>query len=60
MKEVGLTGSNTGNATYTKIDESSDSVINRHKEELKEHFQISLSEKMDALPFIYWIPSSGS
>ena len=53
--KLGLT-SNIGNDTYTKVTGTSESVINRHKEELKENVDISLHEKMDMLPFIYWIP----
>ena len=55
MNKLGLT-SNNGNDTYIKVTKTNKSVINRHKEELKGNFDISLNEKMDMLPFIYWIP----
>ena len=55
MKELGLT-SNTGNDTYSKITDPSITIINQHKDEMKDMFNITLNENMEKLPYMYWIP----
>jgi len=55
LQELGLLGSVT--STYTEIgNETPDSIINRHKMELKDQFNINVNGKMLNLPTIYWTP----
>ena len=55
LQELGISGSST--STYTKIDnESPDDIINRHKVELKEQFNLTVDNNMLTLPDIYWTP----
>ena len=55
LHELGLSSSST--STYTKIDnESPDDVINRHKIELKDQFNLTVDNNMLTLPDIYWTP----
>ena len=55
LQELGLSRSST--STYTKIDnESPDDVINRHKVELKDQFNLTVDNNMLTLPDIYWTP----
>ena len=55
LQELGLSGAST--PTYTRINnESPDDIINRHKEELKDQFNIMVDKNMSTLPDIYWTP----
>ena len=55
LQELGLSGVPT--STYTKIDnESPEEVVNRHKVELKDQFNMTVDNDMLTLPDIYWTP----
>ena len=55
LQELGLLNDST--ETYSKIDnETPDDIINRHKIELKEQFNMRIDNSMLTLPDIYWTP----
>ena len=54
MKELGLLGEQS--PTYSIIDLSPDNIIDQHKFELKEKFNITIDQDNLVLPDIYWTP----
>ena len=55
LQELGLL--NTPSPTYSRIDnETSDNIIQRHRNELKDRFGIKIDDSMLTLPDIYWTP----
>ena len=55
LNELGLIGSTT--STYSKIDHLTPAdIISQHEREIKDSFNISISDSMLTLPDIYWIP----
>ena len=55
LKELGLLG--TATSTYTAVNQHTpDEIIARHKIELKDKFDISVTDDMMTLPDIYWLP----
>ena len=54
-KELGLIGSTSN--TYEHLQNSdSNEIIRNHKEDLHNHFNISVPDEMHSLPDIYWLP----
>ena len=55
MKELGLGDQST--STYTRIfDQTPDDIISMHQQQMKEDFNVDITDDMKTLPDIYWIP----
>ena len=55
LQELGLLGSST--PTYTSIENRSpEDIINQHKADLKDQFNIIVDHNMSSMPDIYWTP----
>ena len=55
VKELGLETENDS-ATYEKIDENTEQIVQKHMNELKLDFSVTVEENMKKLPEIYWLP----
>ena len=55
LKELGLIGTST--STYTSIDDTTtENIVQKHTNELKQQFNITVEKDMKTLPDIYWLP----
>ena len=55
LKELGLIGTST--STYTSIDDiTPEDIIQKHRNELKQQYDIIVEDNMFTLPDIYWLP----
>jgi hypothetical protein len=55
VAELGIS-SNGGDMTYKQMNQTPDSIINKHKKDLKRMFDIEVSDDMSKLPSMHWTP----
>ena len=56
LKEVGFSvDQEVKNGTYIKVDDSAETVINRHSAEVKK-WKAIIKDQQKQLPFLYWTP----